>query len=1106
MRRLIWLNLLLVALLAGCRLPSLLPQVGAGGAGVERYASGSVLKGKLGESRRVQVNDLTTEFAPGATVSLIDSVTGHTAATTVTDANGEFVMRFDDGFAPVPDRPYYLDAIKGIKGRGPDETPNEQFNQAGADALRLRTIIYHQASPAGWVSFYNWAPAPITISRESTTLAIAIYLKNQTLPLDLRAFIGSLDPLTNAYSPVAGISADEFSAAFAIVDGAITQDRDPVQYIAYDSAAPNGFVNLFNSHSIGSLAPTSGAIGKEIAILGDGFNYPGTMTVRFAGIGNSTVDIAEGNLVERSKNRIRVKVPVGARTGPVSVQIGTVTQAGPTFSVESFDGHRAMFNGVLYVANFDRAEVVAVHPDGTVRSFATVPAGPTQVVVGPDNLLYVACQTANKVVTLNPASTPALASDFVSMTAPSGMAFLGNVLYVASSTGDKISRFELNKTSAGPDLTGFSAPSALAFDYASNLYVAEEGRVADNTVGKVVRVNLTTNQRNDLIYPSRPTGLSIDPGGTLYVASYDDDLILRVLPNDLKVSVFARVPAPAGITLDENGFMFAASNSQQQIYRISPLGDLKPYAYGISNPRGLAVGNDGALYVALSQSNAILKVVDKGGAGYETTTFLKGIANPHSITWHDDRLYIAHRDTGVISSADVHGNVRTEAVGLTRPGGVDLGSDGTLYAGSYGASGHGETVLSQPFHMYLDKGGIEMVGADKLVREKPRLVRPGSLGIVGLDDGTRFFLTSQYRSLVMSERIAGSSFRNRTLRVFTALPRHIERDATGATLFVTLQGDNKIYRFKRSGETWTESTITSPAFVAPTDMTYDAPNDRLYVLDGTTIRRITSAAATPVVDTWSTTAAGVTDIGYGNTRLYLAYGTKTIDELDPATKAVTPRLTDAPSDLTHVMVNAANGELVVRRGGGGFYVVNAANVFYAEGSHSPGASAFALTPNGTRVYSIDTYAYSYGPVFLSSLLQSHEVAVDRDAVGGDRVYVASFMNDGGQFAAIHRYDPKDDTEMVIRGFGNQGVGTLALNAQTRKVYAGTTSGQLYEVNPDGTVAHWATLTGAGILYGLDITRNNGTLWAVDSSRYLYSITLGGKTQAQVKAGLSAPRF
>src|SRR5690606_19480262 len=108
-----WLNLLLVLLLAGCRLPSLLPQLGADLAESQRYAPVSVLKGKLGGSRRVQVNDLATEFAPGATVSLIDSITGHTAATTVTDANGEFIMRFEEGFAPIDDRAYYLDAVKG---------------------------------------------------------------------------------------------------------------------------------------------------------------------------------------------------------------------------------------------------------------------------------------------------------------------------------------------------------------------------------------------------------------------------------------------------------------------------------------------------------------------------------------------------------------------------------------------------------------------------------------------------------------------------------------------------------------------------------------------------------------------------------------------------------------------------------------------------------------------------------------------------------------------------------------------------------------------------------------------------------------------------------
>lgn len=142
------LSLILALLLAGCRMPSLLPQV-TGAQGASQAQAAHVLQGRLKPTWHVQAT--LPEIAEAATVSLIDGLTGYTAATTVSNADGSFAMRFQEGFAPVEGRPYYLEAIKGIKGRGPSVQPNDLFNQAGADAVRLRTIIYYQSTPAGWV-------------------------------------------------------------------------------------------------------------------------------------------------------------------------------------------------------------------------------------------------------------------------------------------------------------------------------------------------------------------------------------------------------------------------------------------------------------------------------------------------------------------------------------------------------------------------------------------------------------------------------------------------------------------------------------------------------------------------------------------------------------------------------------------------------------------------------------------------------------------------------------------------------------------------------------------------------------------------------------------
>ncbi len=1125
MKKLIGWSLLLAVLVTGCRLPSLLPQTPTGSP--QALASAHVLQGRLEPPSRLQAESeedrKLREIAEAATVTLIDGVTGHTGATTVSNPDGTFVMRFQDGFAPIEGRPYFLEAIKGIKGRGPNTTPNDLFNQAGADAVRLRTILYYQDSPSGWISPSNASPAGITISRQTTALALALFLKQHTIPINYADFIGCL--ATETYQPVAGLTAPEFDSALLIVKEAILQDRDPIQFLAYDSSSQS-FMNLYNGHSIDTLVPSSGGIGEEVTIIGDGFDLPGELTVKFNGV--------EAFLTAPpTKDRLKVKVPLGARSGPVSVRIGTVTQGGGEFRVDSFDGHRAMLDGVLYVANYDRSKIVKVFSDtidgarvdGIVEDVADVPAGPTQLALYTTEAdpsvkrLFVACRTAGKIVTLDLSAPAPLATDFVAFSEPTAMAFMGNVLYVASNTG-KISRFNLDGSSAGPDLTGLTAPTALAFDYAGNLFVALDG--AEDRIKRIeFNPDASIKAMQDWAYLTDPRGLAIDSGGALYVASYTDALVYRILPS-LAMSVFARVPAPAGVMLDEEGFLYVASDTQHQIYRVSTLGDIKPYAFGISHPRGVAVDGNGTLYVSLSESNAILKVEDRGAAGYRTRPFVTGIANPHSITWRNDRLYIAHREAGVISSADAFGSMRTEATGLTIPGGVDLGPDGTLYAGRYGASGHAATVPPNvPWHQRGDDGGIEIVGPDGLVTVKRRILRTSDRAITGLNDGTRFAINTGTDQLVMYQATNGhnSSYRYRTIRQFGANPFALERDATGANLFVVTENTPSVYRFTGAGAAWTETVIAIPGVTDPEALTYDADNDRLYVLHGTTtIKRVLNATQpTAALDgAWSATVSSVYDLAYRAGTLFLARSTKDVQQIDLTAPTPTPTLyVDGFGETPrNIVAHPTNGELYVRSSNNQYaYRVTATKVLQLDADYTGWGrlTAYGIAPDGNRMRSESTFPnyYFQGKTTISSLIQSHEVAFH-----DNRVFVGSYM--GGGYTGVYAYNLADGTEMFIRGTFDSGddatgAGVLAVNPEANQLYVGTAKGKIFNVDvaagaTEGQVSSFATLKSGEWLYGLDITSTRDKLWAVGGSRSLFSLRLSDKVVTEVKPGLSQPRF
>lgn len=1101
-----WLCLLMALLLAGCRLPSML--AAPAGSMLEARQAGD-LPGRVQWTRGIQAT--LPEVGSAATVSLVDAQTGLTLATTVTTSAGEFVFRFGRSFVPEPNRPYFLEAIKGIKGTGPTTPANEQFNQAGADAVRLRTVIFYQDSPVGWVSLANATPGSVAVNLDTTALSVLFSLKRQSgTPLDLQAFIGCVAGGT--YAPVNGVSSAEFAMARPIVEEAVTQDRDPFQYTAYD-ASSGQVLSKYIGHAISAIAPVRGKIGTVVTVDGDGFDL-GPPTVRFNGIAATVESV--------TKTRIKALVPVGANTGPVSVQIGTVTQAGPTFTVDAFDGHRSVLNGTLYVANSDRDEIAAVTADGVVRTFVAVPAGPSQVALGPDNLLYVACQSANKVVRIDPATK--VVEDFALLTSPRGLAFLDGVLYVTSYSGGTVARFNLDKTSAGSDLTGFVNPAAVAFDYAGNLYAADLGSEA------ILRVASGSTTPETWAYVSKPMGICLDSGGSLYAASNDSNLIYRIAPSGAS-TVFARIPSPAGVMLDEQGYMYVASDDQQQIYRISSLGDVRPYAYGISNPRGLAVDPSGNLYVSLSSSNAILQVQNTG-SGYLTRPFVTGIANPQSITYRNGRIYIAHRETNVVSSTDLSGAMRTEAAGLKVPGGADADADGTLYVGRNSGSVNGDTIPPNlPWHAESDQGGIDVVSPAKTVTTKYRLMRTSDHAITGLADRTYFALNNSTRALLAympSTDPTNPSYTYHAIATYAANPRALCVDASN-NLYVTVTNENAIRKYSLVSGSW-QQVGTLTGFTAPYRMTFDAANQVLYVFDtgdaAKAIKRVNLGAAATSADAgwWiagssaSDPAYGLSDLAYRGGVLYLAKGSALkIDVYTLSSSAVTDSITGFSRSPDAVLAHPTDGFLYVRTGSIYIYKVSPTTKvisLWADYGGWQRLTALGMLPDGSILRAHSVYPDWSAPVYLSSLIQSHEVALDPPR---HYLYVGSFMMGG-----IYRYDLVTGDEMLLRPPYNRaphdtrdyyytdGSGDyrefypVVAVSTAGTLYTVSTSGRVYMATTDGKPTYLTTL--GTLAYGLDITADDSTLWAIGSNRSLYSVLLTDNSVSLVRAGLSAPRF
>lgn len=138
----------------------------------------------------------------------------------------------------------------------------------------------------------------------------------------------------------------------------------------------------------------------------------------------------------------------------------------------------------------------------------------------------------------------------------------------------------------------------------NQIVIASQKQDAKNALTTVNTASETNKSIIDKF--SGPTGIAIDSSGVLYVASYTDSCIYKVLPG-----------------------------GQSQLYSKSPL---------LGGPIGLAFDSMDNLYVANYAKNNILKI-NKAGQVY---TFMDKITNPYYLTVKGNYMYITEQGNNTV--------------------------------------------------------------------------------------------------------------------------------------------------------------------------------------------------------------------------------------------------------------------------------------------------------------------------------------------------------------------------------------------------------------------------------------------------------------------------
>jgi sugar lactone lactonase YvrE len=138
-----------------------------------------------------------------------------------------------------------------------------------------------------------------------------------------------------------------------------------------------------------------------------------------------------------------------------------------------------------------------------------------------------------------------------------------------------------------------------------------------------------------------PTGLALDPGGTLFISCRNDGTIRRITPAGQAEVFIDGMGIPTGIALDRDGTLFVGDRSGG-IFAVEPHGARRRFARLPASVAAyhLAFGPDGDLYVTaptLSNDDPIFRISPQG----TVSCFFEHLARPQGLAFdRDGNLFV----------------------------------------------------------------------------------------------------------------------------------------------------------------------------------------------------------------------------------------------------------------------------------------------------------------------------------------------------------------------------------------------------------------------------------------------------------------------------------
>ena len=238
--------------------------------------------------------------------------------------------------------------------------------------------------------------------------------------------------------------------------------------------------------------------------------------------------------------------------------------------------------------------------------------------------------------------------------------------------------------------TGLREPQGLSVDIGGTVYVA------DTMHNRILALSAGSNDPALLPFEglSYPSGVTADNTGTVYVNDSGNKRVLILPAGSRKQTqlAFTDLDHPTGLTVDSARTVYVTDTAKNQVVALAA-GSNKQYELpftGLNAPTGLVVGANGTIYVADGGNNRVLSLAD--GSNTQTTLPFVGLSDPGGVTVDNEgAVYVTDSadNRALKLPAGSSQQVVLPFTGLDYPWGLAVDNNGTIYV-----AGHNNEILA----------------------------------------------------------------------------------------------------------------------------------------------------------------------------------------------------------------------------------------------------------------------------------------------------------------------------------------------------------------------------------------------------------------------------